>query len=163
MGKNATAQCMGSPIWLCSNSQWICIVNVSRASLRRLESGFTIHKATCTHRATRRELEISPMKSIIFYILYSQLLTHVVNHCATWDIRKWRHRRNCFHTSRKSYILTLFYFEFTSPSGSLWVIRRERWNVSPSFSFEWRQNIKGACWEIAARSICNRFKMINPL
>lgn len=154
---------MGSPIWLCSNSQWICIVNVSRASLRRLESGFTIHKATCTHRATRWELEISPMKSIIFYILYSQLLTHVVNHCATWDIRKWRHRRNCFHTSRKSYILTLFYFEFTSPSGSLWVIRRERWNVSPSFGFEWRQNIKGACWEIAARSICNRFKMINPL
>lgn len=70
---------------------------------------------TCTPRATRRELQIPPMKSFLFYILYSLLLTRIVNH-STWDIKKWRHRGNCLHTSRKSYILTLFYFEFTSPS-----------------------------------------------
>lgn len=124
-GKECHCTMYGSPVWLCSTSQWICIVNVSRASLKLLESGFTIHKATCTHRATHWEHEVSPMKSFIFYILYSQLLIHIVNHCATWDIWKWRHRENCLHTSRKSYILTLFYFEFTSPSGSLWVIRKE--------------------------------------
>lgn len=47
---------------------------------------------TCTPRANRRELQISPMKSFIFYILYSQLLTCIGNH-STWDIQKWRQRK----------------------------------------------------------------------
>lgn len=97
-------------------------LNESVLSLSQ-NSGIHNPPSTCTARATRWELQISHIKSFIFYILYSWLLTRIVNH-STWDIRKWRQRK------LPPYLQEIVYIDFYSilnsqAQASLRVIRRE--------------------------------------
>lgn len=64
---------------------------------------------------SRWELHISPMKRFIFSLCilgFSHALWITMSHGTYWN----GDRGKCLHTSRKSYILTSFYFEFTNPS-----------------------------------------------